>query len=65
MRIYTADPGISISGIEDENIKPLMICPLSLEKNEIDLTSLKKGKFVLVTIDYKNQVYLQKILHRN
>lgn len=56
MKIFEYLPEINWQVIKNENIKPIIIFPLSIERNEIELKKLKKGTYLLTTIDYRNEI---------
>jgi hypothetical protein len=56
MKIFNYEDGLSFQKIENEKIEPIIIFPLSIERNEIDFTKFKKGEYLLTTIDYRNDI---------
>ena len=56
MKIYDYQPDLDFQKIKNEDIVPKLIFPLSYERNEIDLKKLKKGEYLLTTIDYRNEI---------
>jgi len=56
MKIYNYESGLSSLRIEEEKIEPVLIFPLSFERNEIDLKTLRKGEYLLTTSDYRNEI---------
>jgi hypothetical protein len=58
IKIYEYFPEINLQVLKSEKIKPIIIFPLSLERNEIDLKKLKKGSYLMTSIDYRNNITL-------
>jgi hypothetical protein len=55
MRFYR----ISATGkVPEDKSKPVLTVPLSIEKNEIDISMLPKGNYLIRVIDYKNKLDL-------
>lgn len=62
MKIFDFSPSINLQAIKKENIEPIVVFPLSIERNEIDLNMLKEGTYLLITIDYRNGIEMMKKL---
>jgi len=56
MKIFKYSSNLGFQRMKDERIEPMIIIPLSLERNEIDLKTLKKGEYLLTTTDFMNDI---------
>lgn len=64
MRIYKYINGLTLQRIRDEKVKPVLVVPLSLKKNEICIKELDNGSYLLHAIDFKKNINLLTIIRK-